>query len=178
QVADDVRDGVAADPVLASDDAADRLEQEVGGRRLQDDAPRAELERLDELDVLDRHREDEDARRVRGSAQLPKRVEAARAGHREVEEEHVRPELAGETHGVGPVRGLAHHREASLVVEQTAQAIAEDWMVVRDHDPDRLALARSHRASCGRTISSRAPLPGEVTILSSPPSACTRSLMT
>ena len=112
-----------------------------------------------------------------GRGQRPQGVEARGPWHGEVQQQDVGLHLASQAHGVEAVGRLAHHLEAPVVLEEAPQPLAEDGVIVGDHDSDDLGRW-GHGASRGRRISSRAPSPGDVTSVSSPPRARTRSLMT
>ena len=113
-----------------------------------------------------------------GRGQLPQGVEARGPRHGEVEQQDVGLHLAREAHGLEAVGRLAHHLEAPVVLEEAPQPLAEDGVVVGDHDPDdlgRCAVIGPPAAEGSRAV----PRPREsVTSVSSPPRARTRSLIT
>src|SRR5690606_7501198 len=61
-------------------------------------------------------------------------------GQRQVEHQHVdlEPALDG-GEDLAPVGGLAHHLHVVALVEELAQAAADDGVVVGDEDPDHAA---------------------------------------
>ena len=131
--------GLAADPVLAGHHAADALEQQL--RRTSSSAPRppapscsaftisafsiAAVRRIVRTGAVA-------AARARARASIPES-----AGHRCRGRAGGRPaERAGQPHRVLAVARLADDHEARLRLEQAAQALAEDRVVVGDDDAD------------------------------------------
>ena len=109
----------------------DRLQQLLVGGLLEHEAERAGLQRLAGEGGVVLHREHDD----RGLVAQPRdRLQARAAGHVEVEHEHGRPVRAGQPLGVGDGAGLRDHLQAFLVVDQHPQALADDGVVVGDHD--------------------------------------------
>ena len=78
---------------------------------------------------------------------LRQSFQSRHVGHGEIEEQDVRLELAHQLDGLRAVRGFADDAEARLHLQQLAQPVAEDGMVVGDEDADRRFI---HAPSAGR----------------------------
>jgi hypothetical protein len=73
--------------------------------------------------------------------QLAQSLEAGLVRHGEVEQKHVRLNLAGQPDSLFAVGGLADHMKIGFRFQQLAQPVPEDGMVVGDQNADfRLAL--------------------------------------
>ena len=59
-------------------------------------------------------------------------------GHGQIEQQDVGLQLPGELHGFGPVAGFPDHGELRLGLEQAAQAVAENGMVVGNQNTNGL----------------------------------------
>ena len=90
-------------------------------------------------------------------------------GHVQVEQQHVRAGGGDDVHRLPAVARLAGHLHVRFLVEQVAQGLPDDAMVIRDHHPDRHGTGT-------RTVSA-APRPGALSMSTVPPSSLTRSRM-
>ena len=72
----------------------------------------------------------------------------AHARHREVEQDDLRPEPAGELDRLLPVAGLADHGEVVLL-EQRGERLARDGVVVYEQDPHRTLIGSARHAEKG-----------------------------
>jgi hypothetical protein len=71
-----------------------------------------------------------------GAGESPGDLDAVLAGHADVDKADVGPELAGEADRLGPVGSLGDHFDVGLVLEDQAQAAADQRLVVGEQDPD------------------------------------------
>ena len=120
------------------------------------------------------------------SDEPPDRGDAVRAGHPQVHQHHVRPQRRGPGHRLGAVAGLTDDLELGAALEDAAQAVPDDGMVVHDQQPDAV-LTRSRVAASsaprrrppdlappqpagwpGRWPTSRCPWPGSDSMASVP----------
>src|SRR6185436_12254886 len=118
------------------------------------------------------HRQDQDFGRGQCLADLPRRLEAVQVRHADVQDDDVGTQPLRLVARFAPVDGLADELPALLRLEQRAQALADDLVVVGDEDADRLRL---HGASGNETLMV-APRSPESTS-SEPPSWRTRARM-
>jgi hypothetical protein len=100
--------------------------------------------------------------------------DAVPAGHADVDEADVGPELAGEADGLAPVGGLGDHVDAGLGLEDEAQPAADHRLVVGEQDPDAHAPLPAAKGSVAPTAQ---PPPGRGPARSVPPRASIRSCM-
>ncbi len=130
----------------------------------------------DRLDPVDRRGQQHRTHREPEVGQLLQRLQPVGPRHREIEQQDVGPELRHLRHRLVAVARFAHHLEAGVGLEQPAQAVAEDGMVVGDHDSDR---ARFVQAWCFRGIETSTWVPNPCWLRSAirPPMARARSLM-
>ena len=90
---------------------------------------------------------------------------------RQIEDEHVGPELLERTHGAFGAGRARHHFEVGLGAEQLLEPVEDDGMVVGQHQANAFHAASP---SSGTTRRTRLP-PGPVSSTIDPPSAVTRS---
>ena len=123
---------------------AGALEHEAGGA-----GPQGAVDVLVEVEGGDDH----DPERVghAGSGDGPGDFAAVLAGHADVDEADVGPQLAGEADGLGPVGGLGDHIDAGLVFEDEAQPAADHGLVVGEQDPDAHAFLLAGNGSVAAT---------------------------
>ena len=113
------------------------------------------------------------ARRRRGDG--PGGLNAVEDGHAHIHEDHVGPVELDEADGVGPVRRLADDLHAVLGLEDHAEALAQQRLVVRQHHADGHAGAGALQ-SCSMASTSQPPV-GPGPARSVPPNAVARSAM-
>jgi hypothetical protein len=75
-----------------------------------------------------------DHRRVGAVLQQACGRQAGEAGHRQIEGDDVGPDLAGQRQRGGAVCRFAHDLHVGLGVDQRAQTLAHQLMIVDDHD--------------------------------------------
>ena len=148
QVLHDVVHALVAHPELAAHHRGQALVEQLRRRLLQDDAARAQLQRLDRLRRIDRRRQQDRPDREAEVDQLLQRLQAVRSRHREVEQQDVGPQAGHLRDRLLAVARLADHLEPRVRLEQPAQAVSEDRVVVGDHDANGSVPLR-HGASVG-----------------------------
>jgi hypothetical protein len=68
--------------------------------------------------------------------QRSQRVKAVAVGHAQVQQDHVGAQRLGQDHAFGPIGRLAHHLDVILHIEEGAQALPDDLVVVDDKNLD------------------------------------------
>jgi hypothetical protein len=126
---------------LALRDAAQERHDPVRRLALQQVAGGAAADRAEEVALVLRRRQHDDLRLRRGLAQPRQRREPVHLGHREVEQDQVRLELARGRDRLLPARRLADHVEPVLG-EQPRERLACQRVVVDDEDALGHVLAR------------------------------------
>ena len=93
----------------------------------------------DLLDVLVRpeSREEDDSHIRRELADLASRRKAVQAGHSDIHEQNMRAFLDGEIDRLATVIRLADNLDGLVEFEQGAQRLADEGVVVYDHELDR-----------------------------------------
>ena len=118
---------------------ADAGHQVVDRRVLQQVAARAREDRVHHVVVLVRDRQHHDARERRDRRDVARRFDAAHARHVEVHDDDVGRDLAHDAHRLVAAGRLADDLHA-LLLEQVAEARAEQVVVVDDEHAERLCL--------------------------------------
>jgi hypothetical protein len=98
-------------------DAADALEEQLGGGLLQDHAGGAEQQGLHDLRPVDGGREQDGAYARDANGRLAQDLQARHPGHGQIEQENVRAELLNQPHGLVAVGRLTHDRETGLALQ-------------------------------------------------------------
>src|SRR5690606_16011179 len=98
---------------------------------------------------------------------LAQRAEPVEHRHLQIEQQHVRIQLADQLDGPRAVARLAHHCDVVLQVEERAQPLTHHRMVVGDQHPD-------HTPTSTRTV---VPSPGAEVRVSRPPTDSARSFI-
>ena len=75
-------------------------------------------------------REDHHARARRRLAHAPRHFQAVEARHRDIGDEHVGLQLPYERHDLEAVRGFADDSQVRLALEETAERLPDDLLVV------------------------------------------------
>src|SRR5262249_20252235 len=114
--------------------------------------------------VVEGRQRDDPGRGVEGH-EAPRRLHAVELRHAQIEEHHVRAQLAGEAHGLEPVGRLAHHLDAVVGREHGAEPLAEEGLVIGEEDADHP----------GTRTSSAKPWPRAVVMETWPPTSSARS---
>src|SRR4029079_5520578 len=120
-------------PERRSHGADERLARRV----LEEVARRAGRDRGSDVAVGVEGREDEDPGRVADLGQLADRAGTVDLGHPEVHEDDVRPEPLGGGHRLAAIGRLADDLELRVAVEDAAEAVADDRVIVDDEQADR-----------------------------------------
>ena len=120
----------------AAGDTADRGD-ELGPRGLLEDVSRrTRLEEARDVLAVVVLRENEDARVRRDLANLERRLETAEPRHRDVHEDDVGAERAADVDRLEAVGRLADDLDVLGRREERAEPLAQERVVVRDHDPN------------------------------------------
>ncbi len=174
------------DPDLAGAHGMDRLHQGLAGRVLQDDALRPELEGPHVLFLLVACRQHEHLRAGADAQHGRDGVEAAALRHADVEEQDVGSGLPYELDDVLGALGVRHHLDILFHLEDGAETLAEEGMVIDDHDT-ALRVGESHAYILRSTVRCRVlpgagivswisePCPALLQTLKAPPRAAVRS---
>jgi hypothetical protein len=133
-----LRHALASHPILAGHHGADRVDQQLRRGFLHHEAARAKLQRLDDFVALDARCENDCARRQRFVVQLAQYLEAWPARHREVEQQNIRLDAPGDVDGFVAIPGFSDHFEALFGLEQLAESVAENRVIVGDDYPNGL----------------------------------------
>src|SRR6267142_4485611 len=142
---------------------ADRYHQLVAGGALQHVAVDPGLQRpLDVLDVR-MHRQDDDARGAAPGADHLRRFGAVHLRHRLVHDHHIGLALDAAAHRLEAVGGERDHLHVVLALDQPAQAVGDDTVIIRQQHLDR------HSATL--TVRRVPPPSGSASTLKAPPTA-------
>ncbi len=118
----------------AGGDLADGAHQLGCARVFQDVGGGAVAERLDHISVAGVHGENHDPR-LRGSTRdLSGHLEPPQARHHQVEHQHGRTQALDQAGHLEAVGSLAHDREAGLLLQERAQTLPDDGVVIGQHD--------------------------------------------
>jgi hypothetical protein len=128
----------------------DALDEQIRGALFQDDALRAQLHGLDEFVLILGGRQHDDPGLMLAVLDFLQRGQTVQAGHLEIQQQDIGLEALEHVQDLSAILRLRYHFEIRLQRQQPAQAVAEDGVVVRDHDPDLGAL-RLFR-SCGKFL--------------------------
>ena len=131
-------DAVAADPILAGHHHAHRLHQHLRRRFLQHQAARPELQRLDDVVAIDARGQEDGPRRQRAAAERAQDFEPRQSGHREIQQQNARLGAARHFERLVSVERLADDEDVALGLEQLAQPLEQDRVIVGDYDLNRL----------------------------------------
>jgi hypothetical protein len=130
---------------LARPHDRERFEQLLRRRALEHVARGPRLEDLVHEVGVFVHREHEHAGARQALADAARDLEPVQVRHRDVHHDHVRARALDLDHGLVAVAGLAHHLHARVALQQRAQAVAEDRVVVGEEDPERRHRVRGTR---------------------------------
>src|SRR5712691_300103 len=148
-------------------DLANRSNDLFVGGFLEDVAMCPRRESLPHVTRIVLHREDQDFRLRRLFQKLRQYLDAAFAGHDDVEQDDVRLERASPKDRVLCISGLADHLDVILSVQEQTDARANDSVVVDEDDADH----------SGTSATSVAPEPGVDSTVNRPSCNSTRSRM-
>jgi hypothetical protein len=122
------------------------VHQDLAWRVLEQVAVGAGLDGADDVGVGVVGGEHQHPRRFRSGAQLPGGVDSVEAGHAQVHQDQVGPQLDDPGEGLVPVGSLAHDLEVGLLAEHRDQSSANDRVVVDHEEPQR------HRGTSSRIV--------------------------
>src|ERR671919_1010542 len=153
---------------------ADRLDQPLARRVLEQEASGARSQRAEDVFVEVECREHEHSgRRLDCAArQLRCRLDSIHVGHADVHQDDVGSQLAHAVDRLPAVGSLADDLEPGLRVEEQSEAGAHELLVVDDQHADAHASPPT-----GSRAATRKPPPARRPASSSPPSSATRSRM-
>ena len=139
------RHGAGVEEGLAAHGRAARVDEVAVGGGLEHVARGSGAQRLEEELLVLVHREHEDPQPGLADGELARRLQAGHAGHRDVEDHEVHVVRERPLDRLRPVVDLGDDAEVGLAVEQLAQPVAHDRMIVgEEHAGDQ---RRGHRAS-------------------------------
>ena len=131
---------------------ADRPHQ-LGGVGLPHDvAEGSAAQRLGDVPLAEVAREDHHAGARRQLAHAARDLEAVETGHRDVGDQHVGLQPLGERQDLQAVGRFADHLHVVLALDEAAQGLADDLLVVREQNASHLGLPDAP----GRTVHSAA----------------------
>src|SRR5208282_5677588 len=165
---DDLGSHAIVEPDFTVIHLADALDKQVAGGLLKHDSAGAQTHRAHHVAVVFGGGEHDHARRRGFEVQFFQDAEAVFFGHAQIEEQNVRLELREHLGAFDAIRSLAHNLDFIRAVQQFAQTIPKDGVVVRDQDPNRL-FCFTHLQFNGISMVRRAPCPGLDSTVSVPP---------
>jgi len=118
------------EPDFAGMHAVNAFHEEIGGRLLQDDTARAETHGADNVAIVFRRGQNDDARGQRIEIDFLEHGQAILIRHAQVEEENVRLELGEELDALRAVLGFPDDGDVFVGIEKLPQAIAKDRVVI------------------------------------------------
>ena len=139
------------EPNFAGVNAVNALYEQVGGGLLEDHAASAEAHGADNVAIIFRGGENDDARRNRIEIDFFEDGEAVFIGHAEIEQQDIGLEFGEELDALGAVLRFADDGDFFVAIEQFAQAVAKNRVVVRHQDANLLFSLR-HIASAERDL--------------------------
>nr|BFE85522.1 hypothetical protein GCM10020093_081230 [Planobispora longispora] len=142
-------------------DRADGLDERRGLDVLVEEPRRPGPHRRGHVTAVADRGQHQHARRQAPLGEPYQRAETVEDRHLQIEQEHVRGERLHQVHRLGPVTRLSHHVEVVLQVQEGAQPLSDDRMVVGDQHPDHT----------GTSIRTSVPRPGSDVTRRLPPSA-------
>ena len=113
------------------------LSKQLGGGILQHHAARSQLQRLHHLLLFHRRRQQDDAHRASRAparVQVAQRIEPSVVRHGQIEQKNVGLDLGGQFHRLEAVAGFAHHFHVAFRFEQAPQPVAENRVIVGNHN--------------------------------------------
>ena len=153
---------------FAGRDRADRVEELLGPRVLQQEAGSAGAQRLEDVLVALEGRHDQDAGRRTRLGDAAGGLDAVDLRHPDVHQDHVGPGGRDEVERRAAVLRLPDDLQVVLGVEDRAQAATHEVVVVGQGDPDR--AGRRH-AAIGMRTSTTVPPPAGLVSTKVPPRA-------
>jgi hypothetical protein len=156
-------------------DHPDRLDQVLGRDVLEQEPAGPGAQRRQHVLVEVEGGQDQHPDRVLDAVagQAPGRLDPVHAGHADVHEHDVGPDVPGQPHRLGPIGRLPDHLEARLGVQDHPEPGPHQRLVVGDQDPDGHGAPPSR----GRRAATRKPPPGRAPASRVPPNRATRSRM-
>src|SRR6185437_9349872 len=123
QILHEIRDGLAADPVLPIQNGANALQKDFGAAVFENDSASSQLQCLDDLLPFCSRSQQYNPHGRSIQAQLPKGLETMSSWHSEIEEQDVGFETADKLYRFHSIAGFGHNFEARLRLQKTAKAI-------------------------------------------------------
>jgi len=126
------------EPDFACMDAMNAFDEKIGGGLLQDDAAGAEAHGADDVAVIFSGSKDDDARGKLIEVDFLKDSETVFIRHAKIEEKNFRFELGEKLDALGAVLSFTDDSDILVAVEELAEAVAKDGVVVGHEDTDLL----------------------------------------
>jgi hypothetical protein len=114
----------------------DPIDQLASSRLLEYNPACAQLHGTKQLGWLDSGGQQDDACRL--DFRNRQSFQAAHARHCDIKQQHVRTRGSRQLNGVQTVCAFRHHFEPGLALEQSAQAVSEDFMIIGDRNSHTL----------------------------------------
>jgi hypothetical protein len=125
-------------PDFAGVNAMNALDEKVGGGLFENYAASAEAHGADDVAIVLGGGEDDDASGKLIEIDFLEDGEAVFIRHAKIKEENIRLELTEKLDALGAVLSFAHDGHLVVGVEEFAEAVAENGVVIREEDPDLL----------------------------------------
>src|SRR5262249_32274589 len=110
--------------------------QDIGsGRILQEISVRTGFDGARDVHFVGMHAQDEDAYRWKSADDLLNGIDAAELRHGEVQDDHIRLQFERLPHGLTPVPCLSDHVPTRLRLENLAQTLTYDRVIVAEENP-------------------------------------------
>src|SRR5467141_1044685 len=127
-----LRSNAVVEPDLAGVHAINALDQQVGGGLLQNHPACAQTHGADDIAVIFGGGQNDDAGGQRVEVDFLQHSQAILVRHAQVEQQNVRLELGEHLDAFGAVRGFANDGDVLIALQQAAETIAEDGVVIGD----------------------------------------------
>ena len=173
------------EPDFAGVNAVNAFYEKVGRRLFEDDAASAEAHGADNVAIVFRSRQDDNARGNRIEIDFFEDGEAVFFRHAQVEQENVGLQLGEQLDALGAILSFANDGDVLIAINEFAEAIAKNRVIV-GHENSNLLFGLRHNLSnvclskrqpSGTSIVRRAPWPGFDSTVRTPFTVRARSLM-
>ncbi len=118
----------------SSNHLLNRVQDEVGGRILQQVGVEIPEHRLVDEAVISKGAQKHDTHAGSGLADLAGRFQAVHPRHADIHQHHIGPLGNGHFHGLPAIVRLAHHMDRVLRIEHVSQGLADEGVVIHDAD--------------------------------------------
>src|SRR5450830_1414471 len=166
-----------ADVQSAIGDLADRRDEQRRGAFLGHVAGGAGADRAHCVLLLLVHRQHQERKFRPRSLHPLDQLDAVFSWHRHVEQQQVEAALAHPRHDLVAAHRFARHFDSRRALENAAQAVAHDSVIVGDQDARHATASCASAAASGMRARTSLPCPRSPLIATSPPSSDTRSRM-